>query len=139
MDALTQIPAQPTNTNSLSRPTHKPKKFLYKFRANFCHVPCIDRRGKNALFHSSRSHFSFLIICRRMKVPIIICFTFTQMIIMLIQVPFFINPQTKPLTQNTVLVFFLHDFLVYKNAYQFMYRKSIFHVYVLYCYSKNVL
>ena len=59
MDNLssTPLPAQHTNTNFPSLLSRKPKKFLYEFRAKFCHVPCSDRRGKNAIFHSSRSRF----------------------------------------------------------------------------------
>ncbi len=57
MDTVSQTPARPTNTNFPLRQSSKPKKFLYEFRANFCHVPCSDRRGKNAIFHSSRSRF----------------------------------------------------------------------------------
>ena len=59
MDNLTSTPtpAQYTNINFPSRPSSKPKKFLYEFCAKLCHVPCSDRRGKNAIFHSSRSRF----------------------------------------------------------------------------------
>src|SRR6266496_5740400 len=100
------------------------------FVLNFVTCPVLIGEGKTPYFILHVHGFSFSILRRRMKVPITACFTFTQMIIMLTQAPFFSNLQPKSPIQNTTSAFFLHNFLNWKLVYLGQLKRNIFHGYV---------